>query len=82
MSVSEIASIVFAVVAAGAVLFQLGLALGALWGTHAMGGRWPGRFPAPRRVAAVLQAAFVGGLAGVVLARAGLALSAWQQATD
>lgn len=82
MSVSEIASIVFTVAAVGAVLFQLALALGAPWGASAMGGRWPGRFPAPLRVAAVVQAAILAGLAGVVLARAGLALPAWQRATD
>lgn len=51
--------------------FQLALAAGAPWGHLAMGGRYPGRFPGPMRVGAVLQAVLLVVFAIVVLGRAG-----------
>lgn len=71
------AAIVFVAAAVAAASFQLALALGAPWGSYAMGGRFPGRFTAPLRVAALAQAALLGLLAAVILARAGLALESW-----
>jgi len=73
MNIATLSALAFAAVAAGAIGFQLALALGAPWGAYAMGGRFPGRFPQPMRVAAVVQAAVIALLAAVVLARAGLA---------
>jgi len=64
----------FAVVAGGVVAFQLALALGAPWGAYAMGGAFPGRFPPPLRIAAVVQAVVIGLLAVVVLSAADLLL--------
>jgi hypothetical protein len=69
-----IAAFVFAVTAIGVVAFQLALALGAPWGAYAMGGAFPGTFPPPMRVAAVVQAVVIGLLAVVVLSAAGLVL--------
>lgn len=60
------AAIIFALAAAGVILFQLGLALGAPWGACAMAGRYPGRFPPRIRVAALVQGLI---LAGLVLSR-------------
>jgi len=60
-----------------AVGFQLALAASAPWGGFAMAGRYPGRFPAPLRVAAVVQAFILALLAAVVVARAGVAFDAW-----
>lgn len=74
LDVTTIAALVFALAAAGVVAFQLALALGAPWGTYAMGGAFPGRFPPPLRVAAVVQATVIGLLAVVVLSDAGLVL--------
>ena len=68
------AALVFALVGIGAVGFQVGLALGAPWGAYAMGGRYPGRFPAALRVGATVQAAILGLATIVVLSRAGLLL--------
>ena len=68
------AAIVFALVTAFAVAFQLALALGAPWGEYAMGGRNPGRYPRDMRVAAVGQAALLAALAVFVLSAAGLVL--------
>ena len=71
---------IFALVAAGAVAFQLGLALGAPWGGYAMAGRYPGAFPPRLRVAAAVQAALLAFLAIVVLSDAGVALPGIAQA--
>ena len=82
MNASAAAAVIFGVVALGAVGFQLALAAGAPWGAYAMGGKYPGRFPAPMRVAAVVQALILVGLTGIVLARAGVALEAWGSAAS
>ena len=74
MDITTLAAFVFAVVAGGVVAFQLALALGAPWGAYAMGGAFPGRFPPPLRIAAVVQAVVIGLLAVVVLSDAGLLL--------
>jgi hypothetical protein len=74
MDVASIAAVVFAVVAGGAVLFQVALALGAPWGAYAMGGSFAGQFPPRMRAAAVVQAAVIAALVMVVLSEAGLAL--------
>jgi hypothetical protein len=64
------AAIVFALVAGGAVAFQVALALGAPWGAYAMGGRFSGPFPPRMRVAALGQAVLIAGLALVELSAA------------
>ncbi len=76
MTVTSGAAIAFTVVTVGAAGFQIALALGAPWGAYAMGGKFPGQFPAPMRVAAFVQALVLMTLVGAVLARAGLALRA------
>jgi hypothetical protein len=82
MDAVAVAAIVFAVVVVVAVAFQFALALGAPWGSYAMGGKFPGRFPTSMRVVAVVQAIILVLLAAVVLARAGLALDSWAQASS
>jgi len=74
MSGPAIAAIVFAVVTASVVAFQIALALGAPWGAYAMGGARPGRFSAPMRAGALGQALILALLAVAVLAEAGLVL--------
>ncbi len=74
MDITSAAGLVFAVTASGVVAFQLALALGAPWGAYAMGGAFPGRFPPPMRVAAVVQAALIALLAVGVLSVAGILL--------
>ena len=75
---APLAARVFAGLIAVVCLFQLALALGAPWGAYAMGGAYPGVFPPPMRVAAVVQAAVLAGFALVVLSRAGPALPRWR----
>ncbi len=74
---ARLAARVFAGLTAIVVLFQLALAAGAPWGAYAMGGAFPGTFPNPMRIAAVVQAVFLCGLAGAILARAGVGLRGW-----
>jgi cytochrome bd-type quinol oxidase subunit 2 len=69
---SQVLAIVYAITTALVVGFQLALAAGAPWGAYAMGGAFSGRMPSPMRVAAVVQAAVLIGLALVVLSRAEL----------
>ena len=68
----DLAAIGFAVLMAGVVGFQLALAAGAPWGSYAMGGAFPGRYPPRMRVAAVVQAVLLAGLAVLVLSAAGI----------
>ena len=72
MRTNTIAAIVHTAATTGVVVFQLALAAGAPWGEYAMGGAYPGQLPSALRVAAVVQAALLALLAGIVLARAGL----------
>jgi hypothetical protein len=73
------AAIIYAVTSAGVIGFQLALAAGAPWGSYAMGGAFPGQFPPEMRVAAVVQAALIVGMALVVLSRAGVVLPSWSR---
>lgn len=71
-------AVLYAVLTGIAVLFQLGLAAGLPWGSLAMGGRFPGRFPPAMRLAALVQGGVLTGLALIVLSRAGLLLPGWE----
>jgi hypothetical protein len=68
----SLAAVVFAIVTAGVVAFQVALAAGAPWGAYAMGGAFPGRFPPRMRVAAAIQGVVLGLVALIVLATAGV----------
>ena len=74
-----IAARIYAIVSFFVIAFQIALALGAPWGAYAMGGAFPGQFPPELRVAAVVQAVILAGLALVVLARAGITLPKWSR---
>lgn len=71
----------YATVSAGVVAFQVALAAGAPWGAYAMGGAFPGQFPPTLRIAALVQAALLVGMAAVVLSRAGFVLAGWSRAS-
>ena len=81
MKIMRVAGIVYTVASACVVAFQIALALGAPWGAYAIGGAYGGQLPPAMRVSAMVQAAVLALLAGVVLARAGLALRAWSRAS-
>jgi hypothetical protein len=79
MNKVRFAALTYAVVSGGVVAFQVALAAGIPWGAYAMGGAFPGQFPPELRVAALVQAVILAGLALVVLARAGIALPKWSR---
>jgi hypothetical protein len=81
MTLSKVAAILYTVVSLGVVAFEIALAAGAPWGEYAMGGAFPGQFPPALRVAALVQAVLLIGLALVVLSRAGLILPGWSRAS-
>ena len=74
MDITALSALVFAVAAAGVIAFQIALALGAPWGAYAMGGAFPGRYPPPMRVAAIVQAVVIAFIAIAVLSAAGLVM--------
>lgn len=74
MDVTTLAALVFAVAACAVVAFQLALALGAPWGRFAMGGAFPGQFPAPMRIAAAVQGLVIAFLGLGVLSAARVAM--------
>jgi hypothetical protein len=74
MTAAHIAAWIFGALLAMLVLFQLALAAGAPWGSLAMGGRYPGRFPPAMRVAALVQIVIYALMAAVVFVRAGMLL--------
>lgn len=79
MDISKAAALLYATVSAGVVAFQIALALGAPWGAYAMGGASPGQYPPAMRIAAIIQALLIAGMAAVILARAGLVLPGWSR---
>jgi len=81
MDMKKVAAIVYAIVSLGVIAFQIALAAGAPWGAYAMGGAFPGQFPPELRIAAMIQAVLLAGLAAVILARAGLILPSWSRAS-
>jgi hypothetical protein len=79
MTLRRMAALVYAIISSGIVAFQIALAAGAPWGAFAMGGAFPGQFPPALRIAALIQATLLAGMAAVVLARAGLILPGWSR---
>lgn len=77
MMLKRNAAILYGIISLGVIAFQIALAAGAPWGAFAMGGAFPGQFPPALRIAALIQAVLLLGLAAVVLARAGLILPRW-----
>lgn len=76
---TRMAAFLYAILSSGVVAFQIALAAGAPWGAFAMGGAFPGQFPPALRIAALIQAALLVGMAVVVLARADLILPRWSR---
>ena len=79
MTIRRVSAILYAIISGVVVAFQIALAAGAPWGEYAMGGAFPGQFPPALRIAALIQATLLVGMAIIVLARAGL-LALWSRA--
>lgn len=74
MTLRQIAALLYTIISSGAVAFQIALTAGVPWGRFTLGGAFPGQFPPPLRIAALIQVALLVGMAAVVLARAELIL--------
>lgn len=70
-------AIIFAVAMGIVILFQLALAAGMPWGSIAMGGKYPGKYPPAMRAAAIIQIVILSGIASIVLSKVGLILPEW-----
>ena len=81
MNIKRVAAIIYAIVSLGVIAFQIALAAGAPWGAYAMGGAFPGQFPPELRIAAIIQAVLLAGLAAVILSRVGVILPSWSRAS-
>jgi len=73
----SISAMVFNILTLIVVLFQLALALGMPWGSYAMGGKFPGKYPPGMRVGAIVQAIVLLAIAAIVLSRSGLFVPSW-----
>lgn len=67
------AALLFTLLCALAIAFQLALLFGAPWGGLSLGGRWPGRLPPAARLLPLFSLLLLSAAAAIVLARAGLA---------
>jgi len=59
------------------ILFQLALAFGVPWGSLAMGGKYPGKFPPAMRIAALLQIVILAIIGVVISIRGGIIFPEW-----
>jgi hypothetical protein len=75
------AAIIYIVVNAVVVGFQVALAAGAPWGELTMGGKFPGQLPPAMRAAALGSAVLLVAFSVVVATRAGLILPRWRRAS-
>lgn len=76
MLTTLLAALTFTTLSAVIILFQLALVSGAPWGHFAMGGKYPGVFPRPLRIAAIVQALVMAFVTLIVLTRSGTTLPA------
>src|SRR5512147_2720516 len=79
MTLRRIAALSYVIISLAVIAFQIALAAGAPWGALAMGGAFPGQFPPALRIGALIQAALLGAMTAVVLARAELTLPRWNR---
>lgn len=64
------------------VIFQLALAIGIPWGNLAMGGKYPGKFPTPIRIAAVFQIMILLFFIWIAFVKAGVFSPDWKLFSD
>lgn len=73
---------VFGIFIAVVAIFQLALAVGAPWGSFAMAGKFPGRFPPLMRFIAFVQSFVLIFLGMIVWTRAGMIFPQWHFASE
>ncbi|WP_342422120.1 hypothetical protein [Paenibacillus sp. FSL E2-0178] len=70
-------AVIFSALVSIVILFQAALAFGMPWGEFAMGGKFPGKLPAPMRAACLVQIAVLAFLALIVLSKSEIILPGW-----
>lgn len=78
----QIAAFIYSFFTVIVCLFQLALAAGAPWGEAAMGGKYPGKFPTPIRILAIVQFFILALLSLIVLSKSGLILAIYAAIAD
>jgi hypothetical protein len=68
----QTAALLYVLIIAGVIVFQLCLIAGAPWGRLTQGGRHDGVLPAPARIAAVLSVALLACMGAAIASSAGL----------
>ncbi len=76
-----ISAIVFTAFIAIVILFQIALAAGVPWGSYAMGGKFPGKFPPTMRIASLIQVIILTFITSIVLIKSGLIFPDWHAFT-
>ncbi|WP_410511517.1 hypothetical protein PaeBR_15720 [Paenibacillus sp. BR2-3] len=77
----SISAIIFSTLIGIVILFQLALAAGMPWGSYAMGGKFPGKYPPAMRMACLFQVIILTLLASIVLSKSGLIFPGWYSFT-
>ncbi|MCC6818479.1 MAG: hypothetical protein IT245_06295 [Bacteroidia bacterium] len=68
------AAIIFTILSAIVIVFQLCLAAGLPWGAASMGGKFPGKYPPKMRLVAILNIGLLVFITFIVLSRANICL--------
>ncbi|WP_054957301.1 hypothetical protein [Paenibacillus dakarensis] len=74
-------ALIFSTLIGVVIIFQLMLAAGMPWGSYAMGGKFPGKYPPAMRVASIIQAIILTLIAFIVLSKAELIFTGWNSFT-
>lgn len=67
-----LSAIIFSILSAILVLFQLGLTIGMPWGEASMGGKFPGKYPPKMRVVSLVNSILLCFMAAIVLTKSGM----------
>ncbi|WP_373231361.1 hypothetical protein [Cohnella sp.] len=70
-------AIIFSTLIGIVIIFQLLLAVGMPWGSYAMGGKFPGKYPPAMRIASFLQSIILTFIASIVLSESGIMYPDW-----
>ena len=70
-------AVLFTVLIGIVILFQLALAAGMPWGSYAMGGMYPGKYPPVMRLVCIFQVLILAVLASIVLTKSGSIFPDW-----
>jgi len=77
-----VSAIVFTILSAILVFFQLGLTLGMPWGEASMGGKFPGKYPPKMRVVSLINSFILSIIAVIVLIKADIILPQYKSVSN